>query len=48
MTIDDHGTVWVVADGIGSIPATSMRWPNILDVAALLDASRSPATGSAQ
>ncbi|WP_072814667.1 hypothetical protein [Rhodococcus zopfii] len=44
VTIDDYGTVWVVADGVGSIPEISMRWPSELDVVALLDASRSSNT----
>ncbi len=48
VTIDDHGTVWVVADGIRPIPDTTMQWPNELDIAALIDASRSRATDSAE
>lgn len=37
VTIDRAGTVWVVGDGVQSIPAESMQWPDDLDVAALLD-----------
>lgn len=40
VTIDHKGTVWVRGDGVQSIPAESMQWPNDLDVAALLDESR--------
>ncbi|MDE8649481.1 hypothetical protein PXH69_31385 [Rhodococcus qingshengii] len=40
MTIDHKGTVWVIGDGVQSIPAESMQWPDDLDVAALLDESR--------
>ncbi len=48
VTIDDHGTVWVIADGIRPIPDTTMQWPNELDVAALLDAARNHTTDSAE
>ncbi|MFD4292803.1 hypothetical protein ACFWPA_18505 [Rhodococcus sp. NPDC058505] len=41
VTVDDDGAVWVVAEGVRSIPDATMRWPEVLDVAALLDASRS-------
>lgn len=40
-TVDDHGTVWVVAGGVQAIPRVDMQWPEPLDVAVLLDASRS-------
>lgn len=42
VTVGDDGTVWVTADGVRSIPDATMRWPEPLDVAALLDASRTP------
>lgn len=37
ITVDATGTVWIVADGVQSLPEQSMQWPNPLDVAALLD-----------
>lgn len=37
VTVDGDGTIWIVADGLRSIPAESMQWPAELDVAALLD-----------
>ncbi|MGC0362602.1 hypothetical protein ABH922_000586 [Rhodococcus sp. 27YEA15] len=37
VTIDHRGTVWVIAEGLQSIPAESMLWPPAVDVAALLD-----------
>ncbi|MFE4499836.1 DUF6578 domain-containing protein [Rhodococcus sp. NPDC056743] len=40
VTIDGKGTVWVRGAGVQSIPAQSMKWPDDLDVAALLDESR--------
>ena len=40
VTIDCKGTVWVIGDGVQSIPAESMQWPDDLDVAALLDEPR--------
>lgn len=44
VTVDGDGTVWVIADGVRSIPRTTMRWPDELDVAALLDATRQRVT----
>lgn len=41
LTVDDHDAVWVVAGGVQAIPLVDMQWPEHLDVAALLDASRS-------
>ncbi|MGU3587372.1 hypothetical protein ACLBYD_30040 [Rhodococcus sp. C26F] len=38
-TIDAGGTVWILADGLRSIPIVSMAWPPLLDVAALLEAA---------
>lgn len=32
-----EGTVWVVADGVQTVPAQSMQWPERLDVAELFD-----------
>ncbi|MBF4478255.1 hypothetical protein SAMN02745947_05543 [Rhodococcus rhodochrous J3] len=48
VTIDEHGTVWVIADGIRPIPDTTMQWPNELDIAALLDVARNHTTDSAE
>ncbi|UUE28393.1 hypothetical protein LRQ08_31115 (plasmid) [Rhodococcus qingshengii] len=36
VSIDSAGTVWVIADGLQSVPEESMQWPTSLDVAALL------------
>lgn len=36
VTIDDAGSVWVVADGVRAIPGVTMQWPETLDIAALL------------
>ncbi|WP_241665983.1 hypothetical protein [Prescottella subtropica] len=47
VTVDDRGTVWVVADGVQSIPSTPMQWPGTLDVAALLDDARTTRPGAA-
>ena len=38
-TIDGDGTVWILGDGVRSIPTISMEWPPLLDVAALLEAA---------
>lgn len=40
-TVDDRGTVWLVADGVQAIPRADLQWPEQLDVATLLDAARS-------
>lgn len=40
VTVDSANTVWVTADGVRAIPAETMQWPDLLDVAALLDRSR--------
>ena len=36
VSIDSAGTVWVIADGLQSVPEESMQWPASLNVAALL------------
>lgn len=36
---DAARTVWILADGLRSIPTVSMAWPPLLDVAALLEAA---------
>ncbi|NKS25558.1 hypothetical protein GS505_06800 [Rhodococcus hoagii] len=40
VTIDDHGTVLLIADGVRVIPGETMRWPEQIDVAALVDEER--------
>ncbi|MEU8897257.1 hypothetical protein [Nocardia sp. NPDC048505] len=40
VTIDSANAVWVTADGVRAIPVQTMRWPDRLDVAALVDKSR--------
>ncbi|WJJ11312.1 hypothetical protein P9990_22540 [Prescottella equi] len=40
VAIDDHGTVLLIADGVRVIPGETMRWPEQIDVAALVDEER--------
>ncbi|MHD0299750.1 hypothetical protein RCF19_27975 [Rhodococcus qingshengii] len=42
VSIDSAGTVWVIADGLQSVPEESMQWPTSLDVSALLGAHPQP------
>lgn len=40
VTIDDAGTVLLIADGLRAIPRVTMQWPDRIDVEALLDEGR--------